>query len=249
MRIDAQKPIRMIAALALAYAGVACVSVEKGDKESRVIPLTTPTPSRIVPQICATTPSEMFRPPQLEQESVVIYPGGILVNRAGSILDLSVNVPNLLRINHDPKLNLGFTQDTVNIVYLYDENFAPPGSLAKIKSQIERDKLYLIYRYCQEQGLEKGIMRFVVISVADQLTELKRRNQQKYLPTDSFWKNALEVELANVYVAITRARVKDSDDLPLQAPALSADDRATLKALDLPFRITRLDLIPLDQVI
>lgn len=238
MIIDRQKPAALLSVLLAAAVGVStgCSTPVSPEKDKvRMIPT---SPARLVPEVCST-PAEFLRPPRLGSESVVTYPGGIVVNQAGSAIDLAIRVPSLTKINNEISLGLNFTPDTQNITYFFSGSFKRPDVREGIAEFIEQDKMYLLMRYCQEQGISSGRIRYSPISVVDELAEVIRRNPRNYSAEDPFWRSALAVQLAMTYVARTKANVSDYDQIPIETPTLSVAERETVARLGLPFSINR----------
>ncbi|MBI2334508.1 hypothetical protein HYU96_01785 [Candidatus Daviesbacteria bacterium] len=226
MRIDAQKTLGLVSALAIA--AEACSSVH-------------PSEAITIPEQCRRINTEALRPPTLSRQSVITYPGGAIINQAGSMVDLSVNIPTLLRINNSPDLALNFTPDTQNFTYFFAGSFRRPDAREQIVEFIKRDRTYLLYRYCQEQGVASGRARFSVISVADEFKTVQVDNPRTYPLTDPFWTRALTVQFALSYAARTKASTHDPEQIPTETPPLSSQERVVLIGLGLPFSITRLN--------
>lgn len=240
MIIDRQKPYALVSVLLAAAFGISTGCSSPVSPERDKVKTTPNVPTRLVPEVCSTL-AEFLRPLSLSADSVTTYPGVVVVNQAGSAIDLAVRPPVLTRLNNEVSLDLAFTPDTTNITYFFAGSFKQPEARKLISDFIERDKFYLTFRYCQEQYISSGRIRYSVISVADELAEVIRRNPRRYLPEDPFWKTALEVQFALSYAARTKGQVSDIDRIPIDTPSLSADERRIIVGLGLPFSITRLN--------
>ena len=189
-----------------------------------------------------TTPAEFLRPPRLTRESAITYPGGVVVNQAGTVMDLVVRVNKLQSINNEASFDLNSTPETQNITYFFAGSFMRADARSQIAAFIEQDAAYLLLKYCQEQGRASGRMRFSVVSVADELEEVFKRNPRNYSLQDPFWRSALEVQLAIAYLARSKQNTTDPSQIPLETPMLTVQERQTLVRLGLPFAITKLNL-------
>lgn len=238
MIIDRQKPATLLSVLLAAALGVSTGCGGPVSPERDKVRTTPISPARLVPEVCST-PAEFLRPPRLGSESVVTYPGGIVVNQAGSAIDLAIRVPSLTTINNETSLGLNFTLDTQNITYFFSGSFKRPDARERIAEFIEQDRMYLLMRYCQEQGISSGRIRYSPISVVDELVEVIRRNPRKYSAEDPFWRSVLAVQFTMAYVARTKVNVSDYDQIPIETPTLLAAERETVARLGLPFSITR----------
>lgn len=239
MSIDRQKPSNLVSILLAAALGVSTGCGNPVGPEGSNNKQSTSGPAIMTPEVCGS-PAEFLRPPTLDIESVATYPGGIIVNRAGEALDLVARVPNLIRIKSEVSLGLNFTPDTQNITYFFSGSFKRPDARERIAEFIEQDRMYLLIRYCQEQGISSGRIRYSLISVEDELTYVIRRNRRNYSARDDFWKTALEVQLALSYTARTKATSFELNQVPLETPNLSAQERGIV-VRGLPFSITRLN--------
>lgn len=238
MRIDGEKSQLLLPVLMAAALGISTVGCRGSANLEPAKPAVVTSTPAVLPDICLT-PSELLRPPSLSRESVITYPGGVIVNQTGEAMELSVNIPTLLGINSSPDLALNFTPDTQNITYFFAGSFRRLDARERILEFIERDKPYLLYRYCQEQGVASGRARFSMISVADELREVLTNNPRNYLPTDPFWRRALEVQLTLAYVARTKMNTGDPEQVAVETPSLSYDERIAVVSLGFPFFISK----------
>lgn len=243
MGIEGGKPLNLVSfmmATALGVSAVGCSGApESGPTKIPTVPATA-SATAVIPAEC-TTPAELVRPRGFDKESMITYPGGVIVNQAGQAIDLIVRVPNIIRLNNEASLGLNLTPETPNITYFFAGSFKRPDTIEQVVAFFEQQKSYLLLRYCQEQGSAGGRLRFSAISVADELTEVYRKNPRNYPPTDPFWQSALEIQLTLAYVARTRVNISDPSQIPLEIPQVSAQDRTTITALGLPFSIIKLN--------
>lgn len=214
MRIDGEKPQLLLRALMTAAFSISTVACDVSDPRTPTVIPAISSPSR-VPEVCSGSP-ELFRPPTLNRDSVAVYPSTVIVNRAGlAIGDLRVNPALLARINTDPSLALNLTPNDVNITYLFTESLKDAAARQAAFSIIQQEYGYLTYRYCHEQGIESGRIRFTTTSVADELTTVIQDAPQA---SHSFYQAALSVRLFFAYYTRTMLNTTDIFETPPDTP-------------------------------
>lgn len=225
MRIDRAKSPQLLSAImsiALATSVVGCVDGSSNEQ--------------ITPTSRCGVPAEAIRPPSLDREFVATYQGGIVVNMAGTIADIAVNVPNLTRINNDSTLGLSVPGYTY-IIYFFSGSFSRPDAQTQMDTFFQAQKFYLSARYCQEQGTALDKILRTSLSVGDAADEVTTANPAP-LRGSRFWILALERELGKRYILGTRSLI----DRDLSRPAIQLSDTVIDRVLTagLPFRIIRL---------
>lgn len=228
MRVDGHKSPELVAMMmALAY-GASVVTGCGGPSESqpskqpieRVPAAATPTP-QIAPL------AELLKPAPIERAQLFTYKQGVIVNLASAI-DLGYIKPNLQMINTNPAFGLNFTDQDQNITYFFPQSFISGNGRQEAIRVVEEQLPMITAIFAAEQGIERGRMRFSIISLADALRNAVTRNPREYPPEDSFWGSALSVELANAYVGVSQLGVFDIQNTPATYPEISVDLRRSL---------------------
>lgn len=238
MKIDYAKPPQLLSAImaiALATSTVGCGGTSGSEQATPTSQIPRSARS-VIPPSCGV-PAEAIRPPSLaSREGVATYQGGIVVNMAGTIANILVDVPNLIRINHDPTLGLSLPEH-INVTYFFTGSLSRPDALNQIGDFYQAHKFYLSARYCQEQGAILDRFLLVAISVGDARDKVTSTNP--ILPRGSnAWNLALERELGERYILGTRVIIDGSLHRPITRLSDTIIDRVL--AAGLPFRILRL---------
>lgn len=233
MRIDAQKPIHLVTVLALMAAACGPISPPSVDQTKEDKAPITPNLT-VVPEVCSRTiDAEAMRPSLLSRESVTTFPGNIVVNQAGSLADIMVNVPNLNRVNSDPALGLN-SPEHLNIIYFFAGSFYNPDAQAQIGAFFEAQRPYLLARYCQEQGVFSGRYLLSALSMTDAQSEVSKANPT-LIPASPAWISAVERELAENYILGSRKLIERHLQIPIKE--LSPDTLEVALSSGSPFRI------------
>lgn len=184
--------------------------------------IATLTPS-VLPDLCSN-PAELMRPPGLSRESVSTYSNWIVVNQAGSLIrNVTVNPIHLQRLDDDPDLGLTLPGH-IKIIYFFAGSLYRPDLQEQMHSFFSTHRLYLLARYCQEQGRPARNLLIVGLSVADALAEIKSRDADE-----------LARVLAENYIQGTRILIGDPiGRIPRELPQEILD--RTLSE-GLPFRV------------
>lgn len=228
MGIDIQKSPAMLAAMMAVVYGVSTVTGCAGPSESqpnkqpieRVPAAATPTP-QIAPL------AGLLKPAPIERAQLFTYKQGVIVNLASAI-DLGYIKPNLRMINTDPAFGLNFTDQDQNITYFFPQSFVHGNGRQEAIRVVEEQFPMVTAIFAAEQGIERGRMRFSIISLADALRNIVTSNTRGYPPEDSFWGSALSVELGDAYVGVTQLGVFDIQNTPATYPEISVDLKRSL---------------------
>lgn len=234
MRIDAQKPARLVAALALVAAGCNSLPIKPPPQEGGASISATAVPTE-VPELCRV-PAETFRPQTLSIAAVATYPGGVVVNQIGEIADLIIGVPQISRINGDPNLGLGLTRDILHITYFVTGSFHRPEILAQLQQAYAAQARYFLARHCENQGWLPKDTVFIGISGYDALDVIIKRDPS-LSADDPSWPLRLGREFGSDYIYGTSANLQR---MPGRSKGnISADAVDAALQAGLPFRVAK----------
>lgn len=170
----------------------------------------------------------------------IIYPQGAIINATKGVY-LAVFPANLQAVNTDPVFNIKLSQDEQNITYLIPGSFAD-GSRLQEAARIAGEELPLALSALHDKfGLQRGRARFSIISMADVIKNVSRRNPG-LTPKESHYLDALSVELGHAYIGTGQKAIFDAYQTPNIYPDISASIRTYLFERKLyPFAVTAIN--------
>lgn len=233
MKPEMQKPFFLATALAMLAAS--CSSSVERPTSGQFPESTAPTIER-----CTNLSAEALRPPTLSKESVVTYPGGIIVNQAGSIADFTVNLDILTNLNKKP---LELPTNILNVTYFFHGTFERPDAVLQMSQFFNTHRSYLLARYCQEQKMLPANPILSGVSVYDVLREVSRENPN-LARNDRLWVAGLEKGMAVNYLSVTKITLQYSHQEKPQALSSTIIGQALEQGL--PFKVTRFNLNALE---
>ena len=234
MGIDVSKPAHLVRALSvLAIAGGLAGCGEAAATPTRI-------PAKPVVSRSCPIASEALRPPILDRESVATYNGGIVVNQAGSIGDLDIDIPALIRLNADPSLGLN-SANAVKVTYFFAGSFSRPDAYAQAESFFTAHKFYLSARYCEEQGSQLDSVLRLYLSLGDIRDEtITAYPSLKFGSPD--WLKQFGRKIGRSYALGTRGVISPSLVTPL--PNLPNQVIEQVLDGDNPFRVININSLP-----
>lgn len=173
---------------------------------------------------------------------MALYSHGVIVNATKGI-DLAVVIDNLQRLNSDPAFGINLDPpNEQNITYLFPQPFAGNDQNRQDAIAQAKDEMPLVLSALDTTlHISRGRVRFSIISVADALDNVTRRNPG-LTPMSQTYQSALSVELTHAYVGLTRAEIFDASITPPTYPEISATLRGQLyNSLAYPFGILSID--------
>lgn len=236
---------RLICAAGAALVLNSCSPEKPPLMQKTPIPVPTLTPTQS-PAALPFMRSTLIPRKVTEGAEMLLYRQGAVVNETAGI-NLLVQLEDLQQINIDPGFGINLKADEQNVTFLVPHSIADNTERSqKALTQVQAEAPMVLSALNRSLGINRGRLRFSVISVADVLKQAAGRHPG--LSTKSaLYQEAVNMELASAYLALTKAKIFNAPDTPIAYPEISESLRKRLSGIR-PFTVLSIDPLYLAEL-